>query len=704
MPFVPSRVSCGSVRRLFPFLAWFPVQRAALKADVLAGIVVALVLVPQSMAYAQLAGMPPHYGLYASLLPVAVGALWGSSRQLATGPVAMVSLLTGTTLAQFAATGSEQFVAYAILLSLMVGCLQLALGLARLGAIVSFLSHPVIVGFTNAAAIIIALSQLNKLLGVPIDRSDHFLVDIAGVLAQVPQAHLPTLAIGLAALALMLAFRRFAPRVPGVLIAVVLATAISWAVGFDRSTVVTVSAIADDTVRGMALEAASVQARVEEWERRAAAVVTQLKSVKGDGGGAREARLAQTLEVEVLRARIQEATLENRVRLRALRRLALVREAAAERYQFEDAVPPGTQVLPQRWRVVRVAGNEVHLRGGGEVVGRIPAGFPDLRAPMVSWDMLLTLLSTAFVITLVGFMEAVSIAKSMATRTRQKVDANQELVGQGLANLASSASGSFPVSGSFSRSAVNLGAGAVTGMSSVITAVLVMLTLLFLTPLLYHLPQSVLAAIIVQAVVGLVSFSAMRHAWQAHRHDGIATVVTFVATLLLAPHLDLGILVGGGLAILLYLYRTMRPRVALLSRHADGTLRDAAAHSLPESDRVVVFRFDGDLYFGNVPYFEDAILDAVASRPRARRLLIVGDGINEIDASGEEVIRHLVERLRQGGLQVAFSGLKLQVLAVMRSTGLYELIGEGSMYRTEELALQALLAGEDDPALAPARS
>ncbi len=694
----------GSVRRLLPFLAWYPVSRSALKADVLAGIAVALVLVPQSMAYAQLAGMPPHYGLYASLLPVAVGALWGSSRQLATGPVAMVSLLTGTTLAQFAATGSEQFVAYAVLLSLMVGALQLAIGLARLGAIVSFLSHPVIVGFTNAAAIIIALSQLNKLLGVPVDRGEHFLVDIAGVLAQAPQAHLPTLAIGLAALALMLACRRFAPKLPGVLVAVALATAISWAIGFDRSSVVAFSAIADDTVRGMALEAARVQARVDDWQRRSVAGMERLKSVKGDGGAAREARLAQTLEVEALRARIQEANQENRFRMRALRSLALVREeGAAGRYHFEDAVPPGTTIQPQRWRVVRVSGDEVHLRGGGEVVGSIPSGFPELRLPGASWDMLLTLLSTAIVITLVGFMEAISIAKSMATRTRQKVDANQELIGQGLANLASSASGSFPVSGSFSRSAVNLSAGAVTGMSSVITAALVMLTLLFLTPLLYHLPQSVLAAIIVQAVVGLVSFPAMRHAWQAHRHDGIAALVTFVATLLLAPHLDLGILVGGGLAILLYLYRTMRPRVALLSRHVDGTLRDAAAHGLPVSDKVVVFRFDGDLYFGNVPYFEDAILEAVAARPQAKRLLIVGEGINEIDASGEEVIRHLVERLREGGLQVAFSGLKLQVLAVMRNTGLYEVIREENMHRTEDLALQALLAGEDDPALAPAR-
>lgn len=697
---IPSRVLRSRVRRLFPFLAWFPLPPSALKADLLAGIAVALVLVPQSMAYAQLAGMPPHYGLYASLLPVAIGALWGSSRQLATGPVAMVSILTGTTLAQFAASGSEQFIAYAILLSLMVGALQLALGLARLGAIVSFISHPVIAGFTNGAAIIIGLSQLSKLLGVPADRSEHFLADVAAVLAQAPQAHLPTLAIGLTALALMLACRRYAPRLPGVLIAVTLATLLSWAIGFERTTVVSVGAIADDTLSAMARDAARVQARVEDWQRRAAEGSERLRTLKGVDGAEREARLAQVLEVEVLRARIEQATQENRARMRALRKLALVSsDETGTRFYFEEAVPPGVAIESRRWRIARVSGDQVHLRAGGEVVGAIPRGFPELRLPNASWDMFVTLLSTALVIALVGFMEAISVAKSMGARTRQKVDANQELIGQGLANLTSGASGSFPVSGSFSRSAINLGAGAITGMSSVITAALVLLALLFLTPLLYHLPQSVLAAIIVQAVIGLVNFPAMLHAWQAHRHDGIAAAVTFLATLLLAPHLDLGILAGGGLAIVLYLYRTMRPRVALLSRHADGTLRDAGTYGLPSSEKVVVFRFDGDLYFGNVPYFEDAILDAVASQPRARRLLIVGDGISEIDASGEEVIRHLVERLRQGGVQVAFSGLTLQVLQVMRNTGLYDAIGEANLYSSEDFALRALLAGEDDPAL-----
>ena len=689
-------------RRLFPFLAWFPLDRGALKSDVLAGIAVALVLVPQSMAYAQLAGMPAYYGLYASLLPVAVGALWGSSRQLGTGPVAMVSILTGSTLAQFAATGSEQFVEYAIALALMVGVLQLVLGLARLGAIVSFLSHSVIVGFTNAAAIIIVLSQLSKLLGVPIGRSEHFLIDIAEMLGQAAQTHLPTFAVGSGAIALMLLCRRYAPRLPGVLIAVALGTALSWATGFERNAGARIDEIADGTVRELAEQAARVQARVADWQARVAAGTARLKTLQGEGGEQREARLALLFEIEALRARVKEAEQESRGRLRTLRALVLARAGDADRrYYYAETVPPGVTVDATRWRVVSVKGDSVRLRGGGEVVGAIPKSIPELRAPRASWDMVLTLFPTALVITLVGFMEALSIGKAMATRTRQRLDANQELIGQGLANISGSLTQAFPVSGSFSRSAINLNAGAVTGLSSVVSALIVLVTLLALTPLLYHLPQSVLAAIIIVAVIGLVDFAAMRRAWQAQRHDGVAAIVTFVATLALAPHLDLGILFGGGLAIVLYLYRSMRPRVALLARHADGTLRDAAVHNLPLSERVVALRFDDQLYFANVPYFEDAVLEAVAGRLNATHLLVVGDGINQMDASGEAVVRHLVERLRQNGIDVVFSGLKLQVLQVMKNTGLYDLVGEANFYRTEDVALAAILQGRHDPAFTP---
>jgi SulP family sulfate permease len=695
----------NSLRRFLPFLDWFPVTRETLRADFFAGLAVALVLVPQSMAYAQLAGMPAYYGLYAAFLPVLVGALWGSSRQLATGPVAMVSLLTGATLAQFAALGSDAFVSLAILLALMVGLMQLAMGALKLGAIVSFLSHPVVVGFTNAAAIIIALSQLHRILGISVSRSESFMADLWGMVRQAGETHVPTLLMALAALAIMITLRRYAPKWPGVLIAVAVTTVVSWQIGFERKGEAPVSAIADSEVRLLATEYAAAVAHVARLEQLAAAKSADLRQSEKAGENSGQRQLALRYEIEVLRLEIQDAERENRVRARALRKFVFERgtdapTGEARLHLSGDAGPASAD--GHRWRIGRIAGERLELIGGGEVVGAIPSGLPALRLPALTWDMLATLLSTAFVITLVGFMEALSIARAMATRTRQRIDPNQELIGQGLANVAGSFTQSFPVSGSFSRSAVNLSAGAVTGMSSVFTWLCVLLTLLFLTPLLYHLPQAALAAIIMMAVVNLVNFRAIAHVWKAHPHDGVAAVATFAATLGFAPHLDIGILLGAGLAILLYLYRTMRPRVAVLGRHPDGTLRDAQLHQLKISEHIVAIRFDGSLYFANVPHFEDAVLAEVARRPRVKYVLVVADGINQLDASGEEVIRHLVERLRENGIGIAFSGLKQQVLAVMRSTGLEACIGEQDLFRTEDQALDAIRPRIQVPGYDPA--
>ncbi len=247
-------------------------------------------------------------------------------------------------------------------------------------------------------------------------------------------------------------------------------------------------------------------------------------------------------------------------------------------------------------------------------------------------------------------------------------------------------------------------------MALVFAGIIVLLTLLFLTPLLYHLPQAVLAAVIMMAVVGLVNFKAIRHAWEAHKHDGIAAVVTFIATLGFAPHLDNGIMVGAGLAILLFLYRTMKPRVVILGRYHDGTLRDAKVHNLPTSEHMAAMRFDGQLYFANVSYFEDALLEIAAKFPRARHILVVGDGINQLDASGEETIQHMVKRLRENGVTLVFSGLKKQVLDLMRHTGLFELIGETNIFATEDQAIAAIYerlgdaAADDMFCVMPARS
>jgi SulP family sulfate permease len=694
-----------SPRALLPFLRWLPYKGATARADFLAGLTVALVLVPQSMAYAQLAGLPPYYGLYAAFLPVIVAALWGSSNQLGTGPVAVASLLTASSLAPLAAPGSEHFVMLAIMLALMVGVVQLTLGVFKLGVVVNFLSHPVIVGFTNAAAMIIGLSQLNKLIGVPMGRSESFVNDIWGVVKLVGDTHLPTLAMGAVAIAIMWVIRRQAPKLPGVLIAVAVTTVISWQIGFERNATARIEQIMETEAKTLLAEFAATETRMDELHAQVAVRTAELKKIRKASGEASHAAVTTHYEIDLLHLQIKDREDENRRRSRAIRsfvfELAPAAAGQAAAFFAEGKVPPERTGDGHRWRIARVAKGEIKLVGGGEVVGKVPEGLPAIGLPQMSWDMVGSLLSAAIVISLVGFMEAISIAKAIAAKTKQRIDPNQELIGQGLSNLVGAMSQSFPVSGSFSRSAVNINAGAVTGMSSVFTGLLVLLTLLFLTPLLHHLPQAVLAAVIIMAVIGLINFTAIKHAWHANKHDGIASVVTFVATLAAAPHLDKGIMVGAGLAIVLYLYRTMTPRVAILGRHPDGTLRDARVHNLPASDMITAVRFDGRLYFANVSYFEDAILEAVAANPAAPYLLIVGDGINELDASGEEVIHHLAERLNTIGVVMLFSGLKKQVLDVMQATGLRALVGEGRFFPTSDQALAKIYSraenvGEED--------
>jgi SulP family sulfate permease len=685
----------ASLKKFFPFLRWFPLKGDALRADFMAGITVALVLIPQSMAYAQLAGMPAYYGLYAAFLPVAVAAMWGSSHQLGTGPVAVVSLLTASSLAVLAAPGSDQFIALAIMLALLVGIIQLLLGVFKLGVIVNFLSHPVIVGFTNAAAIIIALSQVSKLFGVPMGRSEHFINDIVGVAKLIGDTHLPTLAMGALAIALMWSIKKYTPKLPGVLIAVVVTTLLSWAIGFERNADGKLEQIADAELQAVVQQSMAAAKRVDDLNTLVADKSSALKATQKTAGQASIGVVRSEAELALLRIDLRDAEAAFTKEKAGLRHLQVVRStdtsgATLAIYPVGKA-PQGVTLDESRYRLRKLNADGFKLVGGGEVVGGIPEGLPSVKMPSFNLDAFGSLLSAALVISLVGFMEAISIAKAIAAKTKQRLDPNQELIGQGLSNVVGSFTQAFPVSGSFSRSAVNQNSGAKTGMASVITALFVLLTLLFLTPLLYHLPQAVLAAIIIMAVIGLVNFQAVKHAWQASKHDGIAAIVTFIATLAFAPHLDSGIMVGAGLALGLYLYRTMSPRVSILGRYKDGTLRDLKVNpDLPTSKHVVAIRFDGSLYFANVSYFEDAVLEAVSNHPDAKYVLVVGDAINQLDASGEEVIHHLHDRLKSAGITLVFSGLKKQVLDVMRATGLFDAIGQSKLFATVDQAIAAI--------------
>jgi len=689
-----------SVKKYLPFLDWLPFTGAQLRADLIAGITVALVLVPQSMAYAQLAGLPAYYGLYAAFLPVIVGALWGSSRQLATGPVAVVALLTASGLAPLAA-GPEHYLTLAVLLALMVGIVQFSLGLFRLGAIVNLLSHPVIIGFTNAAAIIIGLSQLNKLIGVPMGRSDSFINDIYGVLLQVGETHLPTLAMGLGALIGMLLLKRFFPKLPNVLIAVVIATVLSWQIGFEKNARITHEEIADPVVRELVIGYINGAENIRSLKGELAARGAELRAMVKNKDVAGAAEIEH--QNELINLAINNLESENKLRMRSLRKLKLLRGAATETQSpllhLANRIPPDAVTEDTVWRIVRIGKDgQIHLSGGGEVVGAIPAGLPEFKWPTVTWSDVTSLLSIAMVIALVAFMEAISIAKAMAARTRSRIDPDRELIGQGLANITAGFSQGFPVSGSFSRSAVNINAGAVTGLASVISGLLVLLTLLFLTGLLYHLPQAVLAAVIMMAVASLVNFGAIRHAWQTHRHDGLAATVTFVATLAFAPHLDLGILTGAVIAIMLFLHRRMRPRGEILGQHPDGVLGGLDTHKLqPISENFVPVRFDGELTFVNVTYFEDIVLETLVRFPKAQAILLIGSSINEIDVSGEEKLREIAKRLDQMGIKLYVSGLKRQVMEVLERAHIHETLPAEHFFRSKEQAIRDLQAKYDAP-------
>ena len=545
------------LKRFFPFKDWINDLRdvRVLRADIIAGLTVALVLVPQSMAYAQLAGLPPYYGLYASFLPVAIASVFGSSRQLATGPVAVVSLLTAAALEPIASNDPTGYVAYAIMLAFLVGIFQLSLGLLRLGVLVDFLSHPVVTGFTNAAAIIIATSQFSKFFGVTAVTQDHHYQTVINVLSEsITNAHNPTLLMGLLALIIIILIRKISIKYPAVLISVVITTFISWFINFESY--------------------------------------------------------------------------------------------------------------------------------GGKVIGVVPDGLPIFQLPVIDVSQLINLGTVAIAISLIGFMEAISIAKAMATQTKQRLDADQELVGQGLSNIVSSFFQGYPVSGSFSRSAVNISAGAVTGSSSVVTGIVVGITLLFLTPLLYHLPQATLAAVIITAVVNLIKFKPIKYAWRVQKHDAVISVITFFVTLFLAPKLELGIIVGITLSLASYCYRSMRPRIICLSKNAQGVFRNSDTNNIPKCCCISVMRFDGPLIFTNAGHFENEVIERVATKPELRFFIIDAIAINEIDATGQDMLHSLSSRLYEQNISLFFARVHKPIMKIFSDTGFSKGAWKNHFHRT----------------------
>jgi len=685
------------MNRWLTIFNWPPVYKIhSLKADIFSGLTVALVLIPQSLAYAELAGLPSYYGLYASFLPPLVAALFCSSHQLATGPVAVVSLLTATSLEPLATAGSQQYIVYAILLALMVGVFQFSLGVLKLGLVVNFISHPVVNGFTNAAALIIASSQLPKLFGVYVERAHHHHETIYNVMRAAGRyTHWPTLFMATLAFIIMVGSKRLAPRIPNVLMAVVVTTVLSWGIEFEHTRVLDVAEIR--TVRaGQVIEKYNQAIRsVMLLSEKRAALITNLEAERQarDELEALEAKFA----AERTGLQIQQFKNEARNYRRMIRDFLFegVRQSDGSLQFYPIGEIPATVEGDGRfWRIQVGNGtlktHRLQMTGGGKVVGRIPRGLPSFSLPEIDYRIVSYLLPFAVIIALLGFMEAISVAKAMAARTGQRLDPNRELIGQGLANICGALTKSYPTSGSFSRSAVNLQSGAVSGLSGVLTSLTVVLVLLFLTPFFYHLPQSVLAAIIMMAVVGLLNVRGFIHAWQAQWYDGAISVITFVGTLAFAPHLERGIMIGVFLSVCVFLYKSMRPKVVDLSLGTDKALHDAVAGGLQECRYIDVVRFDGPLFFANASYLEDQIRNRRRTKKELKHIIISAGGINDIDASGEEALSLTIERVRSAGIDISLSGVNRSVMDVLKRTHLIVKIGEDHIYPTVEKAISAV--------------
>jgi SulP family sulfate permease len=683
------------IKQFLPFLRWFPMSANSIRADVMAGITVALILVPQSMAYAQLAGLPVVYGLYASFIPVIIASLWGSSSQLHTGPVAMLSLMSAAALIPFASPGSPSFIELSVMLALMVGVLRLALGLFKLGSIVNLLSSPVIVGFTNAAALIIGLSQLSKIIGVPFPRTDNYLADLWNVVGQVGATHWPTLLFALGAYGVIIGLKRTAPKLPGVLIAVLAATALSAMIDFERKVTIPVADLQHPVMVEKAAAFEAGKERIAELitliaeESRAVAALERVAGVDAVGQAAGIEAERRVLDFEL--AKLKAENNARQISLHAIR-LEAAETSSGLRFFPRGEVPEALEGDGLTWRFAGIDADRITLTSGGAVVGDIPRGLPALAVPHVQWDLVLALLPAALVMALIGFMEATSISKAIATSTGERVDASKELVGQGLANIAGSFFSSYTVSGSFSRSAVAAKTGAQTGLFAIVSALAVVLVLLFFTPYLYSLPQSVLAVIVMMAVFGLIRIAPLVHAWKADRSGAVIGILTFFATLAMAPSIANGILLGIALTIIVALFKSMRPRAEIVGRRSDGTLSGIKAHNLePISQKVVPVRFDGSLAFATVAYFEDIVIEAVGDFPDCRAILVIGSGINDIDASGEEKVREVAKQLGERDIDMYFSGLKHQVMSIFERTGLVDQLGRDRFFPNKEKALRSLL-------------
>lgn len=552
-------------------------DRGQLQGDLSAGLTVGVMLIPQGMAYALIAGLPPIYGLYASLVPLIGYALFGTSRQLAVGPVAMVSLLVAASVGPLAEGDLERYITLAIMISVMVGLFQFILGVARFGFLVNFLSHPVLSGFTSAAALIIGLSQLKHLLGIDIPRSHYvheILVDAYQRLGAIEPI---TLALGLGSIALLVGLRRWKKAFPGALVAVAVTTTLVWAFGLNDN--------------------------------------------------------------------------------------------------------------------------------GVAIVGNVPRGLPGFFLPHFEIDIIQSLIPATLTIALVGFMESIAVAKVYASRHRYEVDANQELIGLGLANVFGAFFQAYPTTGGFSRTAVNDQAGARTNLAAIFSASVIALTLLLLTPLFYYMPNAVLAAIVMVAVFGLIDYQEARYLWRVDRKDFGLMMLTAAATLSLG--IEDGIVVGVIVSLIVIIHEISQPHTAIEGRlPGTETYRNLKRNpkALTQAS-VVVVRMDASLSFANASSFRDLIMELDVNDPELRAVVINMYPINRVDSTGAHALIEIIEDCRRNNVDVYLAGVKGPVMDVLQVAGVIDVLGPDHLFHEVHEAVKEATAryettnGQGAPAL-----
>lgn len=557
-----------------PAVAWIrEYDRATLSSDLFASLIVTLMLIPQSLAYAMLAGLPPQVGLYASIAPLVAYAIFGTSRTLSVGPVAVVSLMTAAAAGEVASSGTVGYTEAALALALLSGLVLLGMAVLRLGFLGNFLSHPVISGFITASAVLIAASQLQHVLGVRAEGDT--LIELApALLDTAARANIPTLAIGSLAIAFLF-----------------------WVRGGLKPLLMQLN----------------ISARIADISARAGPVVAII--------------------------------------------------GAAFAVALGDLIDKGVSV-----------------------VGSVPAGLPPLSFPDFNAALWGELLPAAALIGIVGFVESISVAQTLAARRRQRIDANQELVGLGAANLAAAITSGYPVTGGFARSVVNFDAGAHTQLASVFTAAGIALVALLFTPLFHYLPRSALAATIIVAVLSLIDLGTISRTWRYSRSDFSAMAATIVVVLTVG--VEAGIVAGVTLSIALYLWRSSRPHIAVIGQiPRTEHFRNIERHAVITSPTVLSVRVDESLYFADARYLEDRLYDEVARRPDVRHVVLACNAVNYIDASALDSLEVIVERFKQAGVTFHLSEVKGPVLdRLKRSQFLEHLTGRVFLSQHEAMA------------------